>query len=172
MKCKQAQPNLLDYSRGLLAPKEAEAVRTHLEGCSQCAAALEAEVLLAARLEATSLHGPLPDVWPLVQLGIHPSRRSAGILDVFRPTYIRRLAAVAATVGVIIVVLFSAISWRASSAEAEKQRVREAAAMLMTQAAAEQGSPTAVTTDATLESRDDPLAATREALLEALEREL
>ena len=110
---------------------------------------------LAGRLSAASWRAPVSDVWPLVQSGIRSTRRSVGILDLFRRTYARRFAAAVAALGILVVVLFSVVSWRAASAE--KERVREAAAMLTAQPAAE---------------HDDPLAATRDAVLEALEREL
>lgn len=149
MDCKQAQINLYEYSRNLLNKGEAEAVRAHLETCANCRAVLADEIMLAGKLSALPKAAPRADVWPAVQFKISRERHPAGVLSsLFRSTT-RKLALASATAAVMAGALFGAISWRASAEATEKERVKEAIAIMQVQPSPEE--PTGSTTDAMLQ---------------------
>ena len=154
MKCDQIQPNLLDYSRGLLNPREAESIRAHIERCENCRSMLDAESSLVERLLALPVVELRSDVWSRVQSKLAPSRRRFGIFKIFPADYSRRLAAVAAVVVIVLAVFFS---FHRQQVMDEKARVHEAAVLLSVQPASQ--------------TTDDPLGPTTDAMLKVLEDE-
>lgn len=149
MKCKRAQPNLLDYSRGLLRTEEAGTIRAHLEGCAACRAALEEDARLAEKFAALPEAGPRADVWPLVHARLAVGRPRLRVFGIVSRPYARRFVGAAAACVVLIVAMVAVGNWR--SASAEKQRIREAIALMQVQPEAAARDSTGGTTDAMMQ---------------------
>lgn len=99
------QPELLDYSKGLLKRSEAEAVRVHLDTCAECAALLNEEVAFDRSLAAMPEEHPANDVWALVRARTRPKRYSpAVLLRGFVAPRVRRALAFAGAVAAVVAV--------------------------------------------------------------------
>jgi hypothetical protein len=132
MKCKNLQPNLLDYSQGLLSPQQASKIRAHLLICADCKTVLDEEMALTERLCAETQPLPKRDIWDVVQARIQKSPQRRSLFDLLSVgAYGRKFAAVAAVLTVLIIGLFAFTGYR--SGVAEKERVKEAIALMQTQ---------------------------------------
>jgi len=129
MRCEQAQPNLLDYSRGLLSGRDAAEVRRHVAACAECRAVAEDEVRLASRLSALPRPQPEADVWGIVQAKVRSAPRRPSLLDVVRRTYSRRLAAAVAAVAAVLLLAFVVVIPR-QTAQPEREAVKQAIALM------------------------------------------
>ena len=109
MHCQEIQPNLLDYSRGLLSGPEAEEVRAHLAGCKACSALAKQDLAFAKRLEAIPAQGPANDVWTLVRTRTKPRRISLRALSglLTGPPVMRRALAFTAAAGIVAGLLYT-----------------------------------------------------------------
>jgi predicted anti-sigma-YlaC factor YlaD len=72
MICEEVEPNLLDYSKGLLTGAQSQRIKAHLDDCEECRAVLEGERSFALRLEALPIEEPVNDVWALVRAQTKP----------------------------------------------------------------------------------------------------
>ena len=108
MNCEQIQPNLLDYSRGLLSRPESEEVRRHIAKCDECAALLEDEAAFAGQLSVMPYEQAANDVWALVRARTKPSRfRSIAALPKMLTARVARMTAVAVAAGAILATAYS-----------------------------------------------------------------
>lgn len=149
MNCRQAQPNLFEYSQNILSSEESRAVREHLEACAECRAVLEDELRLAKSFAALPKAELRADVWPVVQSQIKPKAQPVGVFSRIFENYARRAAIAVATAAVVAGTIFGVGSWHATTAAAaEKERVREAIAIIRVQPTTEE--PAGSTTDAML----------------------
>jgi|GEM_PF-2431176 anti-sigma-K factor RskA len=136
MKCSRIQINLSDYSRGLLSAEESRKIAEHLANCAECRRVLEEERRLADIFASAENREAPRDVWHLVEAGIQTDNKT-GLLDrinIWLRVYRRRLAAAAAAV-VVICGVSASITIHNNAAEAEKNRAREALAMMHLQIA-------------------------------------
>lgn len=103
------QPDLLDYSKGLLSRSESETIKAHIAECAECAALLDQEAAFCARLSAVADEAPLNDVWALIRVETKPRRfRSWGYVgSLFTP---KRLAAVVAGLAAVLGAVYIAVS--------------------------------------------------------------
>lgn len=160
MKCAEIQVNLLEYSRGLLFGSEAEAVRSHLEGCAGCRAALEAEIRLDARLSTVPMVEPRSDVWPLVQSRIVPQPWHVQVGEFLRGTFARRLTATAVAFIVLLVGLVTMLPRQISPDE--RNSINQVAALVQVQPISQEAQAYS----------DDTLASNQDDMLKVLENEM
>lgn len=154
------QPNLLDYSRGLLNLREETAVRAHLDGCAACRAVLKSEITLAEKLATMPRPQPKPDVWLLVQSRIRTEQKSTRIsaFEQIRLSFSRKTAVAAASVAVAIFALAATSLWQSPAPEpqaAERTSIKQAVALMQVQPIA-----------------DDSVVGTTDAMMKVLEDEL
>lgn len=136
MKCSRIQINLSDYIRGVLSAEESRKIAEHLADCAECRRVLEEERLLADVFASAETPEYPSDIWHLVEAGIQADNK-VGITERIRiwfRAYKRRLAAAAAAAAVICGVS-TTISVHNAAVEAEKNRAREALAMMHLQIA-------------------------------------
>ncbi len=149
MNCNQAQPELLDYSKGLLEPHKAEEIKAHLDGCAECRTVLEAEVLLDQQL--ADAQRPVPDserVWALIEPRIRQVPHRVNLLNMFRAAVARRLMAAAAAFAVVIVAALVFIPHQPSAPALDvKARTAELVTMMKTQPVDQQIDPVGTTED-------------------------
>jgi anti-sigma factor RsiW len=159
MNCNKAQPNLLDYSRGLLKPREASAIRVHLEGCPECRAVLETEIEFAQRLSASPKPMPQADVWLHVQSRIRHDSRRQSFFELLRTGFSRKIAVAAALFAVLVIAMFSIAPWNtpqpAKNRQAEQESIKQAVALLQVQPTSD--NTDGGTTDAMMKVLDDEL---------------
>jgi anti-sigma factor RsiW len=106
MKCEQIQPNLLDYSQGLLSQPESEDVKAHIGECAECAALLEEEIAFSKRLATLPTEQPANDVWAMVRAQTKPKLMGMYVtLGEFMKSGYRKAAA-AMVVAMLIMLAF------------------------------------------------------------------
>jgi anti-sigma factor RsiW len=127
-------------------PREAEAVCAHLRDCAECRTLLEEEIRLVSRLSALPESELIPDVWPVVQSRVKPRRTFASLFGAPIGGYARRLAVTAMTFAVLVGSTLAVGNWR--SANLEKERVKEAMAIMRVQPVSAVEEPSGQTTDA------------------------
>ena len=124
MKCEQIQPNLLDYSKGLLTGPEAEQVRTHAAKCAACAALLEEETAFARRLASIGEEVPANDVWAMVRIKTKPRRFPVTAwARLLVATPVRRMAAVGVAAVVMAAVLMGPVQQPIQNEPPSRNRV-------------------------------------------------
>ena len=107
MKCELIQPELLDYSKGLLNRSEAEVVRVHLETCTTCRALLDEEVGFSTWLSSVPDEQPENDVWALVRTKTRPRKYSpAYLLRGLVSQQVRRTLAFAGVLGAVAAIFY------------------------------------------------------------------
>ncbi len=88
----------------MLSGREAREIRAHIAKCAECAALLEEEMALSARLSDLPDHAPVNDVWALVRARTKPRAfRPMAWLGALRgtPVVVRRAVAAAAVAAVV-----------------------------------------------------------------------
>jgi anti-sigma factor RsiW len=158
MKCKQAQPDLLEYSRDLLTPADSGRIREHLESCAACRAELEAEKKMAESLSSVPVLAPTSDVWQQVVTRVRQERRPLLVFNFSLGRHARRMAAAAAAFVVLMVAVLVSAPWQWQHASSEKESIRQAAALMQVQPVAQ---PT-----------DDQLTRTNDDMMKVIEGEL
>ncbi len=150
MNCKQAQPNLLEYSRGLLKEREAQAVQAHLDDCAECRAYLQSELEIA---EGLAVHPRLsPDhgkVWSLVESRIQQQPERTSVFEHLQIVFGRKMTAVTAAFAVVILVAVLLLPRIVTQpdANAQKQIAAQVAAMMQVQPVEHQADPVGTTDD-------------------------
>ncbi len=111
MKCELIQPNLLDYSKGLLNRSESERMKAHIGRCEECAALLAEEASFDRTLARLPEEMPANDVWALIRVRTKPRRfRPLAALEIMVNTRMRRVVAATATMAAVIGAFFI-VSW-------------------------------------------------------------
>lgn len=155
------QPNLLEYSRGLLNPREAEGVRAHLETCALCRAVMESEIELAGKLATMPSHEPKADVWALVHARIRAERAPARatVFEKIRTAVSRKVAVATATVAVAATITLVAVNpWQAPAPKPGYDKttsIKQAVTLMQVQPIADDS--VVDTTDAMMKVLEDDL---------------
>ncbi|MEN6582239.1 MAG: zf-HC2 domain-containing protein [Armatimonadota bacterium] len=106
--CDQIQPDLLDYSKGLLSRPESEQIKAHLQQCEECAEVLREEVEFASQLSAIPVEEPINDVWTLVRAQTKPGRISPlAWLSGLMKSGVRRAAVAVVTVALLLFIVMT-----------------------------------------------------------------